>query len=109
MSITTSSYSAPTNIQPKEGIYGYETVAASQTAQVLGSTGAAGDTLVRLIVSITAATNSLLIIDGSTTLITFTNIATVGTHVIEVGTKCATAWKITTGADTAVIAIGDFT
>lgn len=109
MPITTSIYSAPTASLPKEGAYGYETVAASQTAQVLGSTGATGDYLHKLVVSITAATNSLIILDGATTLITYTNIATVGPHEIEINARCATSWKITTGADTAVLAVGTFT
>ena len=47
--------------------YPYETVAASQTAQVLGGTGAVGDYLHRLVVTVnTAATGTVSVLDGST-------------------------------------------
>ena len=50
--------------------YSYETVAASQTSQVLGNTGAAGDYLHRLIITNTAATNNAVTLTdlASTTL-----------------------------------------
>ena len=45
--------------------YPYETVAASQTAQVLGGTGAVGDYLHRLVVTVTATgTSTLSLLDG---------------------------------------------
>ena len=49
--------------------YQYETVAASQTAQVLGGSGAAGDYLHRLIVTVnTAATSTVTLTDGVTAI-----------------------------------------
>lgn len=50
--------------------YSYETVAASQTSQVLGNTGAAGNYLHRLIITNTAATNNAVTLTdlASTTL-----------------------------------------
>ena len=50
--------------------YSYETVAASQTSQVLGNSGAAGDYLHRLIITNTAATNNAVTLTdlASTTL-----------------------------------------
>jgi len=49
--------------------YQYETVAASQTAQVLGGSGAAGDYLHRLIVTVnTALTSTVTLTDGVTSI-----------------------------------------
>jgi hypothetical protein len=50
--------------------YQYETVAASQTAQVLGGTGAAGDYVHRLVINvITVASAGVTLIDGSTSIV----------------------------------------
>ena len=99
-----------TDILERKNEISYETVAASQSNQVLGPNGNAGDYLERLVVSFTTTTNSLTIEDGATTLITITNAATVGPHVIEVGAFAthADGWKVSTGANTAVIAVGKF-
>jgi len=99
-----------TDITERKNEVTYEAVAASQTAQVMGPNGNAGDYLERLVVSFTTTTNAVAILDGATTLLTVTNAATVGPHVIEVGAFAthADGWKITTGANTAVIAIGKF-
>lgn len=92
----------------------YETVAASQSDQALGAAGAAGDWLQRLIIVVaTAATAQVQIKDGSGSAITvFPNSpgGGVGTYTIEVGMKSVSgAWKVTTGAGSSVIAVGDFT
>ena len=92
----------------------YETVAASQSDQALGAAGAAGDWLQRLIIVVaTAATAQVQIKDGSGSAITvFPNSpgGGVGTYTIEVGVKSVSgAWKVTTGAGSSVIAVGDFT
>ncbi len=90
--------------------YTYETVAASQTAQVLGVTGAQGDYLGRLIVTVeTAATGTVALLDGVTSIpITAAN-TPIGVYEINIGAKSATGpWKITTGAGATVIALGDF-
>jgi hypothetical protein len=93
--------------------YWYETVAASQTAQVLGVTGAKGDYIHRLIISVnTAATASVTIIDGSTSIAVLTGSATVvpGVYSVEMNMAAATGpWKVTTGAGATVIAVGIFT
>lgn len=91
----------------------YETVAASQTDQVLGATGAAGDYLGKLIIVVsTAATAQVQIKDGSGSAITvFPNSpgGGVGTYVVAIGLKSTTGgWKVTTGAGSAVIAAGLF-
>jgi hypothetical protein len=91
----------------------YETVSASQTAQVLGGTGARGDYLARLIcVVATAATAATSIKDGSDGAISILPNSPgggVGTYVIEVGLFSKTgAWQVTTGAGVSVIACGTF-
>lgn len=92
----------------------YETVAASQTDQVLGATGASGDYLTRLIcVVATAATAQVQIKDGAGSAITVLPNSPgggVGTYTIEIGLKATGAgWKVTTAAGVSVIAVGDFT
>lgn len=97
-----------------EGGPDYESVAASQTNQVLGATGAAGDYLGRVVcVVTTAATAQVQIKDGSGTAITiFPNSpgGGIGTYTVDLGIKSVSgAWQITTGAGVAVLATGSFT
>lgn len=93
----------------------YETVAASQTAQPLGSTGATGDYLSGLlIVPATTSPGAVALLDNVTSISVFTGGASsVGSLVpffIPIGANSASgAWKVTTGADVSVIAIGNFT
>jgi hypothetical protein len=92
--------------------YQYETVAASQTAQVLGGSGAAGDYLHRLIVTVnTAATSTVTITDGVTAIpVVPANVGNgVGVLNIELNMASLTSgWKVTTGAGVTVIAVGSF-
>lgn len=97
-----------------DGVGEYETVAASQSNQVLGATGAAGDYLGRLVCVVsTAATAQVQIKDGSNSAITVLPNSPgggIGTYVIPLGLKSTTgAWQVTTGAGVAVIAVGAFT
>jgi hypothetical protein len=92
--------------------YQYETVAASQTGQVLGGTGATGDYIHRLVISVvTVATANVTIIDGSTSIVILTGAATLvpGVYSVEVNAVSRTgAWSITTGAGATVVAVGVF-
>lgn len=92
--------------------YQYETVAASQTAQVLGGTGATGDYLHLLIISVvTVASASVTILDGSTSIAILTGNALLvpGIYSIEMNmVSAAGAWKVTTGAGATVIGVGIF-
>lgn len=92
--------------------YQYETVAASQTAQVLGGTGATGDYLHRVIISVvTVATASVTLLDGATSIVILTGNAALvpGVYSIEVNAASASgAWKVTTGAGATVVAVGIF-
>ena len=90
--------------------YQYETVAASQTAQVLGGTGAKGDYLHRLVVTVsTAATSTVTILDNSTSIALVPATTLVGVYTIDIEAISASgAWKVTTGAGASVVAVGIF-
>jgi hypothetical protein len=88
----------------------YETVAASQTAQVLGVTGGVGDTLQRLIVTVgTAATSTVALLDNATSYAIMAANTPIGVYTIEINAVSVSgAWKITTGAGATVMAVGNF-
>ena len=96
--------------------YQYEHVAASASAQVLGTTGAVGDYLHRLICTVTtAATGNVVIVDGTGTgILTHTVLPAspgggIGVYNIELNAVSANgAWKVTTGAGVEVMAVGIF-
>ncbi len=92
----------------------YEAVAASQTTQTLGPTGAVGDYLECLTcVVATAATSQVQIKDGANTAITVLPNAVgagVGTYTIPLGLISTNgAWQVTTAAGVSVIGSGRFT
>lgn len=90
----------------------YETVAASQTDQVIGPTGAAGDLLERVVVTVaTSATGTCSIKDGSGSAIPLTAANTpIGCYIVELGIRSTGgSWKVTTGAGATAIAVGKFT
>lgn len=92
----------------------YETVAAGQSDQSLGATGAAGDWLRGLlIVPGTTSAGTVSIKDGAGGAI---NVFVTGTLAdlkpiwVPLWIKSTGgAWKVTTGADVTVIAVGNFT
>lgn len=91
----------------------YETVAASQTDQVMGGAGAAGDYLKAvLIVPATTGAGTVSIKDGSGSAINIFVSGTLGDLRpiwIPIGIKSTSgAWKITTGANVSAIGIGRF-
>lgn len=93
----------------------YETVAASQTDQALGATGAAGDLLSGLlIVPGTTSPGAVSIKDGGGGAVTvYTGGASAITELTPVWLplnirSSGGAWSITTGANVTVIASGDF-
>ena len=96
--------------------FDYATVAASQTAQTLGATGAKADVLERLIV-VPASTSpgNVQIKDGSNSAITIfaggsSSVTSLAPITVLVGAKStAGAWQVTTGANVSVIAVGNFT
>lgn len=96
----------------------YETVAASQTGQALGATGAAGDFLAGLlVVPATTSPGNVEVGDGVTSPATFTafeggssSVSNLVPFFVPLGAKStAGAWKVTTGANVSVVAFGKFT
>jgi len=93
--------------------YQYEHVAAGQTAQVLGTNGATGDYLHRLVCTVTTAlTGNVVILDGSGfshTILPASAGTGINNYDIEVNAVSRNGpWKITTGAGVEVLAIGIF-
>jgi hypothetical protein len=90
--------------------YAYETVAASQTDQALGTTGATGDYLHRLLISVTtASTASVTLKDGSTTIFTTPAATPIGVYSIEVNAVSRNgAWNLTTGSNVTAVGVGVF-
>lgn len=93
----------------------YETVAASSTNQVLGSTGATGDLISHLvIIPATVSPGAVAVIDNATSITVFTggsnSISNLIPFVIPLNMISASgAWKVTTGTAVSVIAVGKFT
>jgi hypothetical protein len=93
---------------------GYETVAASATAQVLGTTGALGDYVAGLLViPATTSPGNVLLLDNATSITVFTggasSVSNLVPFFIPLGLKSVSgAWKVTTGANVSVIASGNF-
>lgn len=94
----------------------YETVAASQTAQALGATGATGDYLAGVLVFPgTAGCGVVTVLDNATTIGTFagggtTALPSLVPFMIPIGLfSTSGAWKVTTGANVTCVGIGKFT
>ena len=93
----------------------YETVAASQTAQVLGPTGAIGDYIAGvLVIPATTSPGNVLLLDNATSITIFVggtgSVSTLHPFYIPLGMLSVSgAWKLTTGASVSCIGIGDFT
>jgi hypothetical protein len=93
----------------------YETVAASQTAQALGSSGAAGDYLKGLLVIPATTTPGLVtVLDNATSIPVFvggaSSVSNLVPFFVPLGVVSVSgAWKVTTGANVSVIAVGSFT
>jgi hypothetical protein len=100
-----------TNISSGE----YETVAAGQTAQTLGATGATGDYLAGvLIVPATTSPGNVIILDNAISITIFTGGASSVTNLVPFYVplgmiSVSGAWKITTGSNVSTIGIGNFT
>lgn len=92
----------------------YETIAASQTGQVMGGAGAKGDFIAGiLIVPATTSPGSVALIDGSTSITIFAGGATSVPGLAPIYVPLCIfssngAWSITTGANVSCIAMGAF-
>ncbi len=94
---------------------GYETVAAGQTAQILGGSGAVGDWLDSvLIIPATTSPGVVTVLDNAISIPIFVggalSVASLNPFSAKIGANSASgAWKITTGANVSVVAFGNFT
>jgi hypothetical protein len=93
----------------------YETVAASQTGQVLGPTGATGDYIAGLLViPATTSPGNVLLLDNATSITVFaggaSSVSNLVPFMIPLGMfSVSGAWKVTTGSNVSCIGIGNFT
>lgn len=93
----------------------YATVAAGQTAQLLGATGAATDELEGLLITPeTTSPGHVIILDGATPITVFaggaTSVADLKPFWVPIGAAATGAgWSVTTGANILAIAVGRFT
>ena len=110
VSLATDSPALPTT----NGAGRYETVAASQTAQVLGGTGATGDYLAGLLcIPATTSPGVVTLLDNATSIPLFVggaaSITTLHPFYIPINAySISGAWKVTTGANISVVATGTF-
>jgi len=92
----------------------YETVAASSTAQVLGTNGAKGDYISHiLVIPATTSPGNVLLLDGATSITVFaggaSSVPSLIPFTIPLGANCVnTKWCLTTGANVSCIAFGRF-
>lgn len=97
------------------GANGYETIAASQTAQVMGGSGATGDYLSHCtVVPVTTSPGVVTILDNATAIYSFPGGASSLSNLVPFSIPIAAlsvsgAWKVTTGANVAVVCVGKFT
>lgn len=94
----------------------YETVAASQTNQALGATGATADYLAGiLIIPATTSPGAVTIKDGAGSAITIfaggsSSVSNLVPFFVPLGIKSgAGAWQVTTGTNVSAIGVGNFT
>ena len=106
-------------VSPKlaENVYSalnYETVAASQTAQVLGTAGSIGDVISHiLVVPASTSPGAVTLIDNATSITVFAggtdSVSSLVPFVIPLGMLSASGpFKITTGDSVSCIAVGSF-
>lgn len=106
---------APTTAFANWSASEYETVAASQTAQVLGATGAAGDYIEGLlVVPATTSPGNVLLLDNATSITVFAGGASSVSNLVPFYIplrmiSVSGAWKVTTGSNVSCIGVGAFT
>lgn len=92
----------------------YETVAASQTAQVLGAAGAINNVISHVtIIPATLDPGAIALIDGATSITIFAggtgSVVSLVPFTLFLNMKAQTGpWKLTTGAAVSCICVGDF-
>ncbi len=117
--VTAGTYPSPTvtvdaagRVTAINSATGYEPVAASQTDQVMGTTGAAGDWLKHLVITpATTSPGAVSVTDGAGSPITVfaggaSSVADLTPFTVTLDMVAVTAWKVSTGAD---VSVGRFT
>lgn len=114
--LNTNGRKTPANSEPVvQASQTYETVAASQTAQVMGGAGATGDWLDGiLVIPATVDAGNVILIDNATSITVFVggtaSVSNLIPFFIPIGCVSASGpWKITTGTNVSAIGIGNFT
>lgn len=98
-----------------DGEIEYETVAASQTEQVLGGAGAVGDYLSHvLIIPASTSPGNVILLDNATAITIFTggagSVTSLQPFIIPLGIISVSGpFKLTTGASVSAMAVGNFT
>lgn len=93
----------------------YETVAASQTNQALGASGATGDYLLQLVcVPATTSPGVVTVLDNAIAIVSFpggaSSVSNLLPFTIPVNAYSVSgAWKVTTGANISCVGVGNFT
>lgn len=93
----------------------YETVAASQTAQVGGATGGTGDYIEGvLLIPASTSPGAVSLLDGATSITIFaggaSSVGDLKPFAVPLGLVSVNGpWKLTTGANISAIVIGNFT
>ena len=92
----------------------YETIAAGQTAQVLGTVGATGDDVDGLLViPATTSPGQVLLLDNASSITVFvggpSSVSDLRPFHVPLHIRSVNGpWKVTTGADVSVVAMGKF-
>ena len=88
----------------------YKTVPASATGTVLGATGAKGDVLVSLTITVSVTlTSTVSILDGATSYAIMAASTPIGVYNLVLNAQSVIgAWSVTTGAGVTVLAVGKF-
>lgn len=92
----------------------YETVAASQTGQILGGAGLIGDYISHLvIIPATTSPGAVTLIDNATSITVFaggaSSISSLASILVPLEIRSQSGvWSVTTGANVSVIAVGLF-
>lgn len=98
-----------------QGVGEYETVAASQTAQTLGATGAAGDYLLQVVCApATTSPGVVTVLDNASAIVSFaggaSSVSNLLPFTIPVNAYSTSgAWKVTTGTNVSCVGVGNFT
>ena len=98
-------------------LQGFEIVAASQTDQVLGGTGSIGDQIdFLLVIPASTSPGAVSITNGAGSPMTIfaggaTSVGSLAPFPVPLGNIRSTTgpWKVTTGPNVSVLAVGDFT